>query len=257
MNDETQVFSSASIGIELIICCTVCGLCLAGMPFLLPFLVFSDPLKGNPPQTQMMIASLGLLAVGLLVICVGPLLLYFSCWGIWRINREGVEFQHFFKKQSSYLAWQGLIQVHWSRMQLGLKGENIRLVTYWHWFPGAKQQQAKECFEVYLAPFFDLSLPPAARAWSFQPNARSIVAWSFKMAVAAMGGTAVVLGPIVLVLLFTDGNGGFGKTMRILFGAWMGVLACWPLLLCLPAFRSQLGTQRIGFWRERQVEPSS
>lgn len=248
---ETLVFSSASVGVELIIVSTICGCCIGALPFLPLALQLTGISKSLPQQPVALAIHLVCYASGLLAVCIGPILLHFSCCGVWTLNNERVEFRHIFKRQSIGFRWSDVEQVHWSRMRLGLKALNTRLVAYWHWFPNPEQRQARECFAERLSPYFDLSLSPPERAWSFEPNLRSAAKGILKIVMVAIGATVLIMGPVIAVELYCDAGSFFGLTTRALSVLWIGILI-WSLafIYLRSLHRNQLENSR-PFWRER------
>jgi hypothetical protein len=203
--DEVLTLSSVAMGISFIAFTAALGCLFASLPLIRSLFAWFDPHNAAFQQPVPREAILCCLALGLSVGALGPLMLCFSCCGTWRINTDGTEFRHLFKKRRKYLRWQ-VDQIHWSHLQFGLKGKDIRLVAYWHWFPKATQDQARARLQTFFLRSFDLpaSTLPAPR-WSFEANFSSVTAWMAKMAGIAIGITAIALGIILLAVLGPSG----------------------------------------------------
>ena len=248
---EVLTLSSLSTGISVIVFLAVLGCFLASLPFWArPLLAWTEP--DNPVLQTPLPAEAKLcgLALGLLIVALGPILLYFHRWGTWQISDEGIEFRHFLKRQSMYLRWQDVEQVHWSKMQFGLKGKGISLLAYWHWFPKPQQSQGRERLQALLFRDFDLTIVPD-RVWSFDPNLRSRVTWALKMAAAVIGGTAIVPGILLLVFLCTEPNSVLRQTIATLAMVFIVVLTFLPLLLAVRSPESRRRRSINPYWRTR------
>ena len=195
-HSEVLTLSSASTGISCIVVMAASGCLLASLPLLRTCLAWLEPNNLFLRQPLPLNVTLCCLALGLLITALGPVLLYFSSWGRWRIDDEGIEFRHFLKKRPLYLLWRDVDQVHWAQMRSGLQGKGVRLRAYWDWFPKSKRDEARSRLEAFLSRAFDLSTVPI-RAWSFEPNFRSRATWALKIVGLAISVAAAILGLVV------------------------------------------------------------
>src|SRR5205823_9124359 len=156
-HSDRLMLSAASTGISSMVGMAAVGSLLASLPMLRTCLAWLEPNNLFLRQPLPLNVTLCCLALGLLITALGPVLLYFSSWGRWRIDDEGIEFRHFLKKRPLYLLWRDVDQVHWAQMRSGLQGKGVRLRAYSDWFPKSERDAAGSGLEAFLSGAFDLS----------------------------------------------------------------------------------------------------
>jgi hypothetical protein len=181
---------------------------------------------------------------------------YGSAWGNWRIDNEGIEFRHCWRRKSRYLGWRNVDKVHWSYLSFGLTAGPDKLIAHWQWFPKSERDRLRSCLESCLSKEFDLRLEPPGRVFSFEPNFRSVFFWILRVLVTIVAGIlyffAVMGGGMLLITHYTDPHSVFGRILRE-WSAALALLLLVPLLPWMPKMvRDMKRQQRANpFWRVR------
>jgi hypothetical protein len=167
----------------------------------------------NSPPDPVPVALAGLI-FGVLMPGVLLLVFYFSGLGTWRFTSEGVEFRHFLDRRPVFVPWEEVDQVLWTRVQFGFRAKGRRrLVATWEWFPKNARPAAKARLEALLAANFDMTLPPRAPIWSFEPNSRSATLWALKVAAISIGFAGLFVGLSIAAVLYRDT--AFGRVLPL------------------------------------------
>jgi hypothetical protein len=244
---ETQIFRSGKRRPALIIGLIAAALgCLGCLG-----IAFTDP-RPQPNELFLFGLSLGLP----IVLLVGMTCL--ANWGEWRIDTEGIEFRHCWRRKPRYLAWQNVEQVHWCYLSFGLKAGRKKLGASWSWFPKPQIDQLRSCLESCLSKDFDLRHEEGTdrKAFSFELNFRSVSFWILRMLGVIVGGIvwffAVMMGGIFLIRHYTDPHSLAGKILRE-WSAALAFLLFVPLLPWIPQIKREIKRAKrlYPYWRVR------
>jgi hypothetical protein len=113
--------------------------------------------------------------------------------GKFEITSEGVKCLAFLRQPRS-LRWQEVERVMWRNDRACFKSSDKSIPIQWTMIRQDEATRAKAFLKELLSAYFDLS-EPAAPAWSFERNLRSILLWTIRVSGVVIVGAGIVLVP--------------------------------------------------------------